>query len=122
MQKTIERLRRERKAAEEDHYEKGKRDGTIWAETASYVDLIAATNLNLVNTDGFIVRQEILAISEDESVGQYLYQTLNESLVFRTNWEEKDGYLDDLPWKWLMGWMCGVLDFWNSMCAEVEAN
>lgn len=107
----IERLRKEKHEAENDYFEKGKKDALEWLKTAHYKDILYALKWKPDEKP-----------EEDETLGDYFSQKLKR--IYRLGLAEmrsQSSRVNQIIHKYIAGWQEGVHEFWNQVRDEVYA-
>lgn len=114
MMEIIERLKKEKRAAQTDYLEKGRADGLAWAKAASYMDLEYALPFDPKDEDGLYDPTIPL---HDEILGHYFLDTLEADPL--TNPEDDEDELNEFAKQWLKGWLEAVRGFWREVADKI---
>jgi hypothetical protein len=114
MDAIVERLKKEREEAYEEYLTKGHLDGMRWAASASYIDLLYATNHRYHTTIGMYKTYEFSPNEEvwKEFVGEILKE--DQRLTYNDL-----GNPDLLMQSWIEGWFDGISAFWNEVSSKL---
>jgi len=118
MEEIIERLKSQKKAAEQDFWEEGHKEGATWAKSADYLELkYAATTFDLSEDffkEGGIHRRLLL---EDDILGDS-FQGLDEERpsLLKAN---EDGLISTEAENFLNGWLKAVVGFWKEVAFKL---
>lgn len=107
----IERLRKEKQEAENNYFEKGKKDALEWLKTAHYKDILYALKWDPSEKP-----------EEDETLGEYFSQKLKK--IYRLGLAEMRSQscrVNKIIYRYIAGWQEGVQEFWEQVRDEVYA-
>jgi len=110
----IERLKAQKKQAESNFFEEGQEEGTKWAQTADYSELVyAAERFDLFEKANQIGGVHYKWVLEDDTLNDTFEALFDErSNLFKA---DDDGLLGSEAEKFIEGWLDGVRAFWAEM-------
>ena len=100
MSEVIERLRREKAQSEGNFFDAGRRDGVLWAKSASYDDIVYA--LSWKDLDG---------VASDNVLGAFFVEKMAQSSLM----EIGDETVNDHARIYIQGWKKGLEEFWEEI-------
>jgi len=120
MEAIVDRLNRQKKAAEQDFFVEGQEEGANWAKTADYLELkYAAEGFNPFESAREIGGVYYDWVMKDDDLGEYFGSLKDECPKL---WKTDDeGRFSGEAEKFLEGWLEAVGAFWEEVSTKLDS-